>query len=81
MRVPKEAEVQQVVPALNHQMTINVPSWELAGLKAMQEEAETKRRELARLKADQEEEFARLKADREKAKRRQEERTSLVGAV
>jgi len=56
IRIPKPGYIRQVAPVqtgpviVKKVMTINVPSWELAGLKAVQEE--TERRELARLKAD-----------------------------
>jgi len=50
-------------------------------MKAAQEETKKRDRELARLKAIQEEEFKRLKAEREEEKRQQKEPTSLVGAV
>ncbi len=76
-------EVRQVTPVAVKKkvMTILIPSWELAGLKAVQEETEKRNQELARLKADQEEKFARLKAEQEELKRKEKEPTSLVGAV
>ena len=85
VRIPKPGNIRQAAPVktgpviVKKVMTINVPSWELAGMKAVQEE--TERRELARLKADQEEEFARLQAEQREAKSRQVAPTSLVGAV
>jgi len=75
--IPKIAQVRQVAPVevkKKKVMTILVPSWELSAKKAAEEE-------LARMKAIQEEEFSRLKAEREAEKRRQNELTSLVGAV
>jgi hypothetical protein len=81
--IPKVMEVRQAAPVVVKKkvMTILVPSWELAGMKAVQEETEKRNQELARLKAIQEEEFERLKSEREEEKRRKKEPTSLAGAV